>query len=890
MIARPTMHSGPSVTAGYPGSSQGGRTVLRFLEAGLASWVFLLIALPLLAFNLIPTATLVQQHPQDHAHMLLEGFCGFVAIVLAVLLLVIAQRRRNLSILLFACAFLSMGVFDTLHALTDPFSHPRRFVIFHTTSTFLGAGFVLAGVVAEGVRDRQRWLAGDSRVWLAVGVLLVLAVALAYQTFMPPGIPADQTYFGFSPALHRAHYAAGVFYALSALGFYHYYRASGRPMALVVGSMMVLFSQSAYLFSFSAIWNLTWWLWHGVKVSFYLGIMVTVFISYLVSLSAIESSSLRLTRVNRKLASAQEATSRFNKALKIRNRMFQDAMSAFDLDHAMDSVSKSIHQLTGFSSRELLLRIPADEGGEFERRVRRLATRWVVHAQGPGMVCTGEHCAAVAGSQGALFECARRGEANQRSMCLLLSARGHEIGHLRLLAPEGLDSHRSLGQLGGLAVEAGTIIHNALLYHDWVDANAFRLALLRVSNLLSSTLQLDRVLESVCKESAALLESDGALVWLPNDQSGAFVLGAKWFDEHLGEPGAVTINAWCHDGEVCAKLLQGLDGKFRSRAIFWRDEPNLAALARPDGCPWEALALFPLHDEDRLIGVMVLMRHGPVAFSASTLNKGELLAGQVRIAIKNARSYERLESINHQLQVAEEHKLRAERLAVVGQMAASVAHEVRNPLSAISNCLSVLRTHGKEDPRGQAALEIIGDEVERLSTLTNNFLTYGKPQAGPRKPMVLENTLYRVGTALERHLAQDQSPITLDLDIPETATHLLFDSDGLETVLWNLLLNATQAIPGPGWIYVTMRARADRFLLVVADSGKGISADDRQRIFDPFYSQRSHGAGLGLAIVQRFVQEWGGRIRLSSTPGLGTVFFLSVPTANAPSQAWGEEV
>jgi len=106
---------------------------------------------------------------------------------------------------------------------------------------------------------------------------------------------------------------------------------------------------------------------------------------------------------------------------------------------------------------------------------------------------------------------------------------------------------------------------------------------------------------------------------------------------------------------------------------------------------------------------------------------------------------------------------------------------------------------------------------------------------------------------------------------------LLFDADGLETVLWNLLLNASQSIQGPGRIDVALRLYPGYFLLAVMDSGKGIAREDQARIFEPFYSQRSLGAGLGLAIVLRLVREWEGRIRLRSRVGEGTAFFLRVP-------------
>jgi signal transduction histidine kinase len=110
----------------------------------------------------------------------------------------------------------------------------------------------------------------------------------------------------------------------------------------------------------------------------------------------------------------------------------------------------------------------------------------------------------------------------------------------------------------------------------------------------------------------------------------------------------------------------------------------------------------------------------------------------------------------------------------------------------------------------------------------------------------------------------------------------MFDADALEMVLWNLLLNAAQAIPGRGRIKASLTIRPGYLFFAITDTGKGVSLEERKRIFEPFYTQRSHGAGLGLAIVQRFVQDWRGRIRILSVPGRGTTFLLMIPIPNQP--------
>ncbi len=854
----------------------GGRLAFVSLpEAGVLLWLLLLVAMPVIVFSQLSLPAQRPIHVEPQSHLLIEAFCGLTALTLAGMILSVCVKRRDLSLILFGLGFLAMGIFDLLHAWTDPVSRQTAFVLYHTLSTLLGSVFILAGVVVRIAAERSHGLSRADRLTLGVGLALAVAVAVLYQYSIPSLFAQEAERVGFSSLNHAAHYVAALFYVLAGIAFYRYFREHHQQVALLAFSLLVVFAQSAYLFSLSSMWDLAWWVWHGVKLLFYLGTVLIVFVGFLLALRTIERSRRSLFRVNRRLQRSQQAILDFNRELEIRNRMAQEAMLTLNLDNALDVVSEAIRQLLGLSSCELILRMPPDEVDEFDRLTRRLSSRWPVRALRDAAPCHADVCRPVEPLRN-VFQCGYRDASGGHSVCLSLTANGQEIGRLRLLASQPGLEKRNPDALRALAVEAGAIVHSALLYQQRQDANDFRMALLRVSSMITSTLDLDRVLEAVCKESAALFECDGALVWLPDGEARSFFLAAKWFAQ-TDQTISAELEAWCGDGEQCATLLQGVRGQFRPMGILWQDASQATPFRKPEGCPWEALAMFPLLDGEQLIGVMVLARTDPVRFSAATLGKGVLLADQVRIAVNNARSYARLAEFNQQLKLAEENKLRSERMAVMGQMAASVAHEVRNPLSAINNCLAVLRPEVAARPRSQAALEIIQDEVERLTNLTSNFLSFGKPRASVSKPMVLEQVVKKTCALLERHISQEALPIEVSLKIEPTSSLLLFDGDALEAVLWNLLLNASQAIHGAGRIDVGLRCYSGHFLLVVRDSGKGIAPADQARIFEPFYSQRPLGAGLGLAIVHRLVREWHGRIRVRSRVGEGTTFFLRVP-------------
>lgn len=848
-------------------------------EIGVLVWLLILLGAPILVFTQVPIHFQKQIYIEQQSHLLIEAFCALTALVIAGMILSANLKRKDPSMTLFGLSFAAMGMFDMLHAWTDPWRNPTEFVLYHTLSTLLGSALILAGVIIRILSKRNHGFTRADMATVISGLAVAMVVALLYRYHIPSLFSNDTSTYRFPFIVHAAHYLAGVFYVLSAIAFYRHFREHHQILVLLVFSLLVVFAQSAYLFSFSTMWNLAWWMWHGVKLLFYLGTMLIVFIGFLMALRTIERSRHTLVRINRRLERSEQAIRTFNRELEIRNHMVQTAMHSLHLDNALDVVSKAIHQLLGMTSCELILRIPRDEIDEFDRRARQLSHRWTVRAMRETSPCNTVHCEVIqsnsTGSDTTSAKASNYDNFTGDPLCLVLNANGKEIGHLRLRVDHPGTPASKPGALQVLAVEVGAIVHNALLYHQWLDAHEFRLALLRVSSMLTSTLDLDQVLKAVCKESAALFESDGVLVWLPDNGTDNFSLAAKWFARQDHQ--STELEAWCKDGKLCANLLQGISGHYHPLSILWQDTSQTTSFSKPEGCPWEALAVFPLLDGETLIGIMMLVRKDPVRFSSVTLDKGVLLANQVRIAINNARSYKRLTEYNQQLKQAEENKLRSERMAVLGQMAASVAHEVRNPLSAINNCLAVLRPEILENSRSYAALEIIQGEVERLTNLTSNFLSFGKPRASISKPIVLEQVVRKACTLLERHISQEGLPIQIAWTIESTSSLLIFDADGLETVVWNLLLNSTQSIPNAGRVEVVLRRYSKHFLLVVADSGKGIAHEDQAKIFEPFYSQRPLGAGLGLAIVQRLIREWGGRIRLRSQIGQGTTFFIRVP-------------
>ncbi len=263
---------------------------------------------------------------------------------------------------------------------------------------------------------------------------------------------------------------------------------------------------------------------------------------------------------------------------------------------------------------------------------------------------------------------------------------------------------------------------------------------------------------------------------------------------------------------------------------------------------------------------------------------------------------------------------RADRLAALGQMAANIAHEVRNPLAAISGSVEVLREDLAINGPGRELLDIILREARRLKLITGQFLDFAKPQPMLFRPCALrplvEETLSLLAKSSEHHPKTSWSVTEEPPDL-----HVQSDSDQLRQVVWNLCLNAMQAMPDGGRITVSLRLaprpgqsgrtelseqgdgltnrRSDQtppplgaeewVEIAFRDTGRGIPLEELDRIFDPFYTTRPSGTGLGLAIARKILESMGGHIEVTSRPNVGTTFFLWLRRAPVAVDAAGRK-
>lgn len=228
------------------------------------------------------------------------------------------------------------------------------------------------------------------------------------------------------------------------------------------------------------------------------------------------------------------------------------------------------------------------------------------------------------------------------------------------------------------------------------------------------------------------------------------------------------------------------------------------------------------------------------------------------------------------LEGQQEHLLRWDRLATVGELAAGLAHELRNPLAGISGALHVLGSQLQPDDERRALLADLQAQIARMNRTLSDLLQHARPEK-PRRVAVEINGLLEQSL---KFLPRGDIEVIRRLD--GSLPPVLVDPNLLHQALLNILVNARQAMPNGGRLTIETRilARNGRPVQIrIADTGVGIPEDQLGRIFQPFFTTKAQGTGLGLAITARVVEEHGGRITVESAVGKGTAFTIALPTA-----------
>jgi signal transduction histidine kinase len=442
-----------------------------------------------------------------------------------------------------------------------------------------------------------------------------------------------------------------------------------------------------------------------------------------------------------------------------------------------------------------------------------------------------------------------------------LRFRGDPIGLLAIAFRDHRDAaacHVEL--LGAMSGQLAAAIEN----HDLLESRARRISELTLLNdVAAATVALDPtlLLDSAIRRVCATFRADGAAAYV-EDAGRRRRVATVGFSHSLEEAPPPTA-----DDPTSLAVA-------RKTALRWPghigDTPRVRWFRDREGV--RSAAAVPMLAKDRTVGCFVLARRSPEPFTDEDLRLLSAVGVQLGVAVDNARLYEDLRRSYAALGRAQEQLIQQERLAALGQLAAVIAHEVRNPLGVIFNSLGSLRRmlHPRGDPK--MLLDIIGEEADRLNRIVGDLLDFARPAPVALRPepldRVIDDAAQSAGLGprlrFERDVAPGLPPVPMDARLVRQA-------------LLNLFTNAVQAMPAGGTLSIAARLDGDSVRIDVSDTGDGITEDVRHRIFEPFFTTRPTGTGLGLAVVKRILDDHRGSIRVEAGDPVGTRFVVRLP-------------
>lgn len=424
--------------------------------------------------------------------------------------------------------------------------------------------------------------------------------------------------------------------------------------------------------------------------------------------------------------------------------------------------------------------------------------------------------------------------------------------------------------------------------------------LLEVSQRINRSLALGEILQSLVEVATSLTEATKSCLLEYDEPTGELVVRAA-----VGFQPETLTRLVLAPGEGVASWTVAT-GESVVVDDTWQDPRVARRITDAEGI--RSFVHIPIRLEDRLFGVFNASSKRPHAFSERDRRLLETVANLAATAIHNARLYEslqqrtaELEAANaelessrqqieksyHELRVAQAHLVQSERMATLGQLAAGLAHEIKAPLAGLQAAAEILRdrmaTGG--DPHGEILQEMI-QQLSRLNDALTDFLRFARPARPQRQWVNVNDVVESVCEWIEDQIAQREG--TLIREIAPEPLLAWIDPDQMRQVLLNLGLNALEALPERGGrvrFCTAPEEGSQAIVITVADNGHGMTPEVQRQIFYPYFTTRSGGTGLGLAMAQVIVQEHQGTIKVESEWGRGSVFRVVLPV-----QPEGEKV
>jgi signal transduction histidine kinase/putative methionine-R-sulfoxide reductase with GAF domain len=417
-----------------------------------------------------------------------------------------------------------------------------------------------------------------------------------------------------------------------------------------------------------------------------------------------------------------------------------------------------------------------------------------------------------------------------------------------------------------LATQAAIALENARLYQETKRALEELTTLQAMALDITAQVELPELLDRLMMRARSLVGAAGSAIYLRGTVDAKLVPAASFL------PWGGTV------------LQQGLElarqAMEDARPLFRPIRPERAG--RGANPPRSMICVcVPLRWHEQVLGVMSVFagdEDGSVAARARYLL--ELLAPQAAIAIRNVQLFEALELRMAELERAQASLVQAEKAAAIGRLAASLAHEINNPLQSLNNCLHLARRAELTSDKKGAYLSMAQDEVRRLIEIVSRMLNFYRPATGEsRVETDLNRLVHDVLGLVGQQLEQNRISTKLDLQ-PELPTILAIPNN-VRQVLLNVILNAVDAMPDGGQLRISTEQQAGGWAgVTITDTGRGIPAEHVSQVFEPFFTTKENGTGLGLAISYGIIEAHGGHIDVESEVGKGSAFSIRFPPGN----------
>jgi signal transduction histidine kinase len=292
----------------------------------------------------------------------------------------------------------------------------------------------------------------------------------------------------------------------------------------------------------------------------------------------------------------------------------------------------------------------------------------------------------------------------------------------------------------------------------------------------------------------------------------------------------------------------------------------------------------PLIMKDRLLGILFMS--GKVSranYNENDLEFLSLLMNQLSVALENSQLYQREKDINEQLQRAQKLLVESEKMAALGKLSASIAHEVNNPLGIINNYLQILSIRKVPDEVYNNYIKILKEEVERIAGIVKQLLAFYRPH----QELITEVDINRVIAESLALLSNQLSNANVNvfLDVKRNLPRIQGSSEKLKQVFLNLIMNSKDFMPNGGKIEINVRLEAGFIVIDLTDTGPGISDQNLPMIFEPFFTtKQKEGTGLGLSVCYGIIQWHQGTIAASNNDNGGAKFTIKLPIVRKDGQ------